>query len=161
MTTMNNIHAHTLLIEDHRNVEDLYKTFLQSDNKEELGDQILTALTVHAAIEEELYYPALQEAGMETNIDEFKKEHNQIKQHITQLHMMSADEEAYQERMQEMMEEVIHHVQEEENEAMPNVEELLSSEKLEEIGTRMQERKHELESSGLKRLIATAKSIVT
>jgi mevalonate kinase len=77
------------------------------------------------------------------------------------MHLLSPESEAYATHMQEMMEEVMHHVTEEEDEAMPEAEKLLSTEKLEELGARMQERKHELESSGLKRLLATAKSIVT
>jgi hypothetical protein len=57
--------AIALLKADHRQVEELFEAFASSDSDEEkagLAESICDALTIHAQIEEELFYPAFLEA---------------------------------------------------------------------------------------------------
>jgi hemerythrin superfamily protein len=59
------IDAIELLKKDHRKVEELFEQFLQGSTggKHDLAQQIFKELEVHAIVEEELFYPALQEQG--------------------------------------------------------------------------------------------------
>ena len=63
--------AIALLKADHREVEGYFEAFEKArsdDRKQELADKICTALTVHATIEEEIYYPAFLEATEEEDL---------------------------------------------------------------------------------------------
>src|ERR1700741_1127044 len=81
-----------VLKKDHETVEDLFAQFedaKESRNDEEMAalvGAICSALTVHAEIEEELFYPVIRklpEAG--DMIDEAAVEHQSIKDLVTQL----------------------------------------------------------------------------
>ncbi len=149
--------AHDMLKEDHREAEAHYDAFMSTSGEErqQHADQLLDALTVHAAIEEELYYPMLEEAGEKELAEEFRAEHTAVKTQIGKLKLMGIDNEEYEPTMKAMMEDVLHHVEEEESEAFPLVEKLIGTEKLEGLATDMTQRKEELKGSTLKRMIAS------
>ena len=61
MPTIHEADAIALLKADHRKVEDLFEKFetaKDADRKKALALEICTELTVHATIEEEIFYPA-------------------------------------------------------------------------------------------------------
>lgn len=151
--------AHDLLREDHRSAEAHYDAFLATSGteREEHSDKLLEELTVHAALEEELYYPLLEEAGEKDLAEEFKAEHGAVKTQIARLKLMDADSDEFEPALKALMEDVMHHVEEEESEAFPMVEKLIGMDKLEEIVPQMLERKEALHGSALKRIIATLK----
>jgi hypothetical protein len=111
-----------LLKDDHRMVEELLDRFEASedpDTKVELAQEICQALTLHAHVEEELFYPALREAGMAHEmLDEAEVEHHTVKQLIAELDGARADADLFDARVKVLGEYVKHHVQEEENEIM-------------------------------------------
>lgn len=151
------MNANELLTRQHREVEQKYERFTGAAGKtrENLAKDILTDLTAHAEIEEEFYYPALEEAGEDSMAAEYKAEHVAMKTNIAKLSMMSLDSDEYEPTMKALMESVLMHAQEEESEGMPEAAVVLGEEKLQELGPKMERRFAELKESTLKRLWAS------
>ena len=112
-----------LLKDDHREVEELLERFDVADREEEkleLAQEICQALTLHTHVEEQLFYPALRSAGMEHDLlDEAEVEHASLKRLIDELDGARADADLFDARVKVLGEYVRHHVEEEENEIMP------------------------------------------
>jgi hemerythrin superfamily protein len=139
-----------LLKSDHDEVENLFEQYERlkekdESKKEDLIEQICTALTVHAQLEEEIFYPAarnaLEEDGEEL-LDEAEVEHGSIKSLVEQLETMRADDELADAKVKVLSEYVKHHVKEEEGELFPKVKK--SDLDLEALGEELAERKNEL-----------------
>jgi hemerythrin superfamily protein len=117
------------LKDDHKRVKKAYRDFQKLDGEEDveaceaLVRQVLDELTVHAAIEEELLYPAARGAIADEHLlDEAEVEHESMHALIDQLRGMSADDEKYAARFTVLCEYVLHHVKEEEGEMFPQLE---------------------------------------
>ena len=118
---------------------------LTQDRKVALARQICMALTVHARIEEEIFYPAAREAmrSGEDLLDEAEVEHGSIKELVAAIENASPDDdELFDARVKVLGEYVKHHVKEEENELFPKIRK--SDMDLEEIGAQLATRKKEL-----------------
>jgi hemerythrin-like domain-containing protein len=90
------------------------------EDKQALAEQICGMLTVHAQIEEEIFYPAAREALEEQDlIDEADVEHASAKDLIAQIEQMVPSEALYDAKITVLGEYVKHHVQEEEKEMFP------------------------------------------
>lgn len=115
--------AIAVLKADHREVAGWFTEFEKSraeKRKLELAGQICTALTVHAAIEEEIFYPAYLEATGDRKLHhEAAVEHEGVKRLIAQIESTGADDEFYDARMKVLSEMVKHHVKEEEGSIFP------------------------------------------
>jgi hemerythrin superfamily protein len=135
-----------MIRQDHKKVEGLFKKFEQakkSDAKKRIADQAIQELEVHAKLEEEIFYPAIRkEIGEEELLDEAKKEHQQAKELMRELKTMNGEDDELEEKFSELVEAIQHHVQEEEGEMLPKVEE--SEMDLADYGEQMSERKKEL-----------------
>jgi hemerythrin superfamily protein len=117
-----------LLKEDHAAVDALFKQFEKLARSGEDADksgcvaQICEALTIHAKIEEEIFYPAVRAAIEEIDVmDEAEVEHEGIKRLVAELEEMSPDEDLYDAKVTVLAEYVKHHVREEEHEMFPKV----------------------------------------
>lgn len=118
--------AIALLKADHRTVEELFEKFenaKRSDQKVRLAQEICDELTVHAAVEEQDFYPAAQEvlSGDKDLIDEAKVEHASLKWLIAQIEAESPDSELWESKVIVLKEYVEHHVKEEEKEMFPKL----------------------------------------
>lgn len=138
-----------LLKADHKEVSDLLEKYengrLSKDRKMAVAKQICLALSVHAQIEEEIFYPAAREASIrdsEELLDEAEVEHGSIKDLVGAIEGGSPDDELFDARVKVLGEYVKHHVKEEENELFPKARK--SDMDLEEIGTHLAARKEEL-----------------
>ena len=135
-----------LLKDDHREVKTWFKEFENLDDdakKEALARKICLALTVHARIEEELFYPALRKAiDDEDLLDEAEVEHATAKQLIAEIQSMTPDDRLFDAKIKVLGEYVVHHVGEEENELFPEARE--SSVDLNALGAQLAKRKIEL-----------------
>ncbi len=139
--------ATELLERDHREVEDLLKQYEAAVKdgdqtvKEDLAEEICEALTVHAAIEEEVFYPAVAEQveGTEDLVEEAKKEHAAVKRLVEDIESTDASDPQYDGLVRELGASVTHHVEGEEGEMFPKVRE--SGLDLQGLGQRMSERK--------------------
>jgi hypothetical protein len=108
--------AITLLKNDHRKVEDLFEKYESARSKKaDTAKQICLELTIHTIIEEEIFYPACREAGVDSDImNEANVEHDGAKTLIAELEAGSPDDEFYDAKVKVLSEEIKHHVKEEE-----------------------------------------------
>jgi len=137
-----------LLKRDHREVEELFTEFGKSTDDDErirLAQRICSALSVHAKVEEELFYPAARDAlGRDdaTMVYEADVEHGSLKQLIAEIDGNTANDEMFSARMQVLKEYVQHHVREEEMRLMPAVRRTVVN--LDALGDSIAQRKQDL-----------------
>jgi len=138
-----------LLMNDHDEVEAMFKKFFKMKNdgtqKGELIEQICDALTVHAEIEEEIFYPACRDelgGDGEMMLDEAEVEHASIKSHVEQLEEADPDDELTAAKVKVLCEYVMHHVKEEEGKIFPKIKK--TDLDLDDLGAELMERKQEL-----------------
>ena len=117
-----------------------YKTTSKPRIKQGLVNTICLALEVHAALEEEIFYPALREVSDNETLKKSVAEHNEMKRLIAQLRVMEPTEPHYDQTFMELMRDVLHHVADEETVLLPEAERLLHDE-LGQIGMRMTKRR--------------------
>ena len=121
------IDAIKLLTDDHKEVHALfqkYKKLVGKDiagaERQPLAEQICMMLSAHAAIEEEIFYPAAREAGVDSDqLDEAEVEHASCKDLIAQIRDMSPSEDCYDAKVTVLGEYIDHHVKEEQDEIFP------------------------------------------
>ena len=115
-----------MLKTDHRHVQDLFTRFEDADKRTRasIAEETLKALEVHAALEEELVYPAIAEViEDEETVNEAKEEHHVAKLLIKELHKMDAGDEGFATKFKVLGELVGHHIEEEEGEMFPQAQE--------------------------------------
>jgi hemerythrin superfamily protein len=119
-----------MLTEDHKKVKQMFESFekmKEEDDQDDDAKQMLvelccSELTVHAQLEEELFYPALRDAIDDMDLlDEAEVEHASAKQLISELSSMQPDDELYDAKFTVLGEYVKHHIEEEEKEIFPKV----------------------------------------
>jgi hypothetical protein len=106
-----------LLAQDHREVEALFEQFEKAEGdeeKEQIARQICTELKVHAMIEEEIFYPALEGKIDDDDLKEAYVEHDGAKVLINDIEAGSPESEYYVAKVKVLQEEIEHHVKEEE-----------------------------------------------
>jgi hemerythrin superfamily protein len=109
--------AIALLKADHRKVEGLFEKFEKAKGaaaRRALVQQICTELSVHATIEEEIFYPACTGQVEDDLINEAYVEHDGAKVLIAELLASEPDNEFYDAKVKVLSEEIKHHVREEE-----------------------------------------------
>ena len=109
--------AIALLKADHRKVEDLFDKFkkARSDSvKKSLVQEICTELSIHTAIEEEIFYPACTGKVEENVVKEAYVEHDGAKVMIAELLQSEPGDDFYDAKVKVLSEEIKHHVKEEE-----------------------------------------------
>jgi hemerythrin superfamily protein len=138
--------AIALLKADHEAVSQLFAEYEKTrsgPNKKALVAEICTALSVHAQIEEEIFYPAVKAALKDAElVPEATVEHAGVKDLIAQLEGIEPDGEMYDAKVKVLSEYVKHHVKEEQNEMFTKAK--ATSIDLAELGARMAARKDEL-----------------
>lgn len=137
-----------LLKEDHRQVREWFAQYEKSEQdgaKQKLATQICKALTVHAQIEEEIFYPAAYDALDQEGddlLDEATVEHASAKALIAEIEAMSPGDPLYDAKVKVLGEYVDHHVKEEEGELFPECRD--AGMDLKALGEAMATRKAEL-----------------
>jgi len=137
--------AITLLRADHQKVTDLFENFEKSRataKKKVIAQEICKELTVHATIEEEIFYPAAKAALDDTEmVPEALVEHDGVKKLIAEIEG-SAEGEMFEARVKVLSELIKHHVKEEQTELFPAVKK--TSLDLTALGAQLLARKTEL-----------------
>ena len=120
-STTANQDAFALLTADHKRVRSLFKEFESlkdegdDDRKAALVETICNELTVHARVEEEIFYPALREVIEDEDLmDEADIEHASAKQLIAQIEQLQVGGDHYDATVTVLSEYIDHHVKEEE-----------------------------------------------
>ena len=139
-----------LLWNDHRTVETLFEQYEaqkddEDDAREETAERICNELTVHAQVEEELFYPWLRENLGEDDMEMLEEayvEHSTLKDLIAQIQSADGTDAECDAKVKVLSEYVKHHVKEEEHEIFELVAD--KAEELDELGQEMYARKAEL-----------------
>lgn len=138
--------AIALLRADHESVSALFDQFEHSRSapkKSQIAAEVCRQLTVHAAIEEEIFYPAAKEALKDSEmVPEALVEHDGVKKLIAEIEGLETKGEMFDARVKVLSELIKHHVKEEQNELFPAVKK--TSLDLKELGAQMAARKAEL-----------------
>ena len=133
----------TLLTEDHRKVEQLFKQFDETGDPE-VAKQIFLELSVHSIIEEELVYGLYSAKVDNKGAAEARAEHQEAKDLILALESMEPGSDEFVTTMTKLKTAVLHHVDEEENEMFPKMLQALP-ETAELLGDDLATRKIEVE----------------
>ena len=140
--------ATALLRADHKLVSELFREYRRTkgtEDKRAIVGQICDELTIHAQIEEEIFYPAVKEAIDDPSIiDEAAVEHATLKALISKLEGGAPGEEKYEALVKVLGEYVAHHVDEEQTEIFPRARG--SDLDMKELGARLAERKMQLKA---------------
>jgi hemerythrin superfamily protein len=141
---MASMDAISMLKDDHKTVEQLFKRFEKAGDrahveKREVVDRIIEELSVHAAIEEQLFYPVVRSTVPETEdiALESLEEHHIVKWVLSELETMTSENERFDAKVTVLIENVRHHVEEEEDEFFPMVRGELSRNALNDLGDAM------------------------
>lgn len=142
--------ATALLKEDHRRVRALFDEFEAAKSrpaKLKIVRAALTELKVHAAIEEELFYPAVRKPVGKEVMNEADEEHHVAKLLIAELDAMDGTESHFDAKFTVLAENVRHHIKEEENEMLPKARAVKLD--FEALAEKMRRRKERLLAAGV------------
>lgn len=113
--------------------------------REELFTKLKGELDVHAAVEEQILYPALKDAAETRDITlEAFEEHHVVKQLLEELGSTPKDTEQWKAKLTVLKESVEHHVEEEEGEMFKKARKVLTDDEAESLGDRMEAAKKKL-----------------
>ena len=133
--------AIVLLKQDHKEVERLFKQFEKLGDgahvsKRKVVDEIIEALSQHAAIEEMHFYPTIrkQVPDIDDDVLEGLEEHHVVKWTLSELKDLDPENERFDAKVTVLIESVRHHVEEEEGEMFPQVREAMGRKALQELG---------------------------
>jgi hemerythrin superfamily protein len=133
--------AIVFLKNDHHTVEQLFKSFEQAGKrahvqKRQIVDRIIEELSMHTAIEEQVFYPIARAAVPDTEdmALESLEEHHVVKWLLSELTDMDPAHERFDAKVTVLMENVRHHVKEEERDFFPKVRGQLGRNELAELG---------------------------
>jgi hemerythrin superfamily protein len=142
--------AVALLKADHRQVEQWFSQFDKSTSKskkQQLADNICEALTIHTAIEEEIFYPAFLQATKDKDLHhEAVVEHAGAKNLIAEIQDMSSSDDFFDAKVTVLSEMIKHHVKEEEQPGGMFAEAKKSKMDLQQLGEQLAARKQELQA---------------
>ncbi len=143
------MNAIALLKADHRTVQDLFDKLDQLEGqgrdkaKKALVEKLVRELSVHSAIEEELFYPEVK-LGIPDCAGEILKsleEHGVMKWELYAISSMEPDDDRYDAKLAVLRDATLHHIDEEENELFPRVKEAFDLAKLNQLGVALERAK--------------------
>ena len=141
--------ALTLLKNDHQKMRKLLDELESTTERgvktrEQLFATIKGELTIHEIIEEEIFYPALKDHPKAKDIVlEAYEEHHVVDTVMAELEDLPVDDETWGAKATVMKENVEHHMEEEEGEMFQKARQVFDDDELDELGTRMEQRKSE------------------
>jgi hemerythrin superfamily protein len=113
------------LKEDHREVEDLFRRFESATDaarEKAIASDICDALTRHAALEEQFFYPEVRDAIDEASmVDEAVVEHDAMKYLVDQIESGDLDDDMFRATVMVLKSHVEQHVEAEEKEIFREV----------------------------------------
>jgi iron-sulfur cluster repair protein YtfE (RIC family) len=135
--------ATELIKSEHREVEELFDRFEQSPGRD-VAERICQLLDRHTEMEEQILYPELQKVDEGLYADA-KDEHGEADNLIEQIRNTD-DLDRISELVSELQDEVAHHVEDEETEDLPAMDDACGAERMDDLGDQMAQWKHEKES---------------
>jgi iron-sulfur cluster repair protein YtfE (RIC family) len=143
-----------LLDADHIAVKHLFVEYARlamadpgsATERQALAQQICSELTVHAQIEEEIFYPALRRAtGADALLDEAEAEHQEAKALIARIQELGEADAAMDELVSQLARAIEHHVKEERDKLFPKARSTPTLD-LDALGAQLKDRQSELQS---------------
>jgi iron-sulfur cluster repair protein YtfE (RIC family) len=142
------VEATKLLIKQHRKVQSLFRKLARKNgDAEALLTELANDLAAHMAIEQDLFYPAVQQIDDKLVLESYE-EHALAEVALKRLLATNPDDDAFLARVTALKELIEHHVKEEEEDLFPKVEKKLESERLRALGKEMQTRFDEVVEQG-------------
>jgi hemerythrin superfamily protein len=121
-----------------------YEIDTNAGTKQALVNTVCLALEIHAQLEEEIFYPAMRTAGIDSAVlDKSIPEHDDMRRLIERLRSMKPADVGYDQTFMELMRNVMHHVADEETTLLPDAERVLAD-RLGELGEQMTRRRLQL-----------------
>jgi hemerythrin superfamily protein len=141
------MNALELLKGDHQKVKELFEQAEATEDQKEkrrIFETLKNELDTHARIEEEVFYPAMQEhEELKDMVLESIEEHKQVKTLLREMENLKSDSEKFEPKLSVLMENVKHHAEEEEEGKMfPKVRELCDQQELDELGEELEAAKN-------------------
>lgn len=130
-------HTHALMT-FHR-----YHIDTSPSRKRAIVETLSLALTIHATLEEEIFYPAMRSIDPDL-VDKSLPEHAEMKRLIEELHQLRPEDRSYDATVMSLMRDVIRHVADEETKLLPDAERVLGENRLADLGAQMTQRRMEL-----------------
>ena len=161
------MNAIKLLMQDHKKVRQLLTelegtTTRNVRDRQRLVQEISNEVNVHAQIEEEIFYPAFKEAAKKTEdtdmFFEAAEEHHVVEMVLPELEAADPASDEFTAKAKVLKELIEHHAGEEEKEMFKRAKVIMDKDELEDLGTRMEERKMELGGEELELVGAGASS---
>ena len=143
------MNALTLLKDDHAKVkkmlDELDETTERAEKTRTEGlAKLKQELTIHEAIEEEIFYPALkQHAEAKDIVLEAYEEHDVVNTIMSEIEATPTEDETWAAKFTVMKENLEHHIEEEEGEMFEKARDVFDEATLEQLGERMQARKEQ------------------
>lgn len=144
--------AITLLKRDHAEVKAMFKEVEElgeraTSSRQKLFRRIDEALTVHAQVEERIFYPRFKERAENTEereeVLEAYEEHALVKRLIGELEKLEPANETYEAKLKVLKDLVDHHVKEEEGTMFKMAREIFDKDELNELGEELEQAKQE------------------
>jgi hypothetical protein len=143
-------HAISVIKSDHERLKGLFTDFENAENataRKKAVSDALTTLKLHAAMEEEIFYPAVRpHVGVEM-MNEADEEHHVARLLIAEIEAGAADEGHLRAKFAVLTESVRHHIDEEEQQVLPKAQEMKID--FEALGRQMIARRGELMRTGI------------
>jgi hemerythrin superfamily protein len=149
-----------LLREDHRRVKDLFRQFNEANDgstRKAIIDEAVAELMIHAQLEEEIFYPAMAREGLTEIVNHSEAEHEAAETVMEELIGLDARGTQLQARFQVLTDLVTEHMTEEESKLFPRAAEL-GSERLDNLGDKLEQMRQQLMSQPRRQPKARAKS---
>jgi len=133
-----------LLMAQHREAEKLFEELEEAEPEQRraLSTALAAKLEMHMELEEQIVYPAIRRLveGSDRDVAEAGAEHELVRRGIEQLLALDADTPGFDGLIAMLKAGVLHHVEEEEKEVLPNLAESATKHQLEELARQCQER---------------------
>jgi iron-sulfur cluster repair protein YtfE (RIC family) len=140
-----------LLKEDHDRVDSLFQKVKANEdgNNKDVFSKIKQELELHTHVEEQIFYPHLLENGdqeLQDIVREGLEEHGQVKTLLPEIAGLPGDDDQFKAKLKVLIENVEHHVQEEEGEMFPLVEDQIDEVMRARLGSLIQAEKQRYNS---------------
>jgi hemerythrin superfamily protein len=124
-----------LIMQDHRDVEELFERMKSEPEQRPMLVPVVTALLIaHSRAEEAEVYPvARDEAGIADDVAHSQEEHVEAEALLERLKSLDHNADEFHSTLEELIEAVSHHVEEEESSVLPKMRDNLSDDRLGEL----------------------------
>ncbi|MFB2918888.1 MULTISPECIES: hemerythrin domain-containing protein [Aerosakkonema] len=138
-----------LIKADHRQVEKLFSKIEKTEDPDKLYEyfnELYAELNVHAQAEELTLYPAMRDhQEIEDLVEEAEEEHDEAKILLEEIKSLSPSSPEFKKKIRQLKQAVLHHVEEEESEVLPQVSEYMSEAELNQVAKEFQDTKSRLQ----------------